>query len=126
MSNLNFNSVLLFSPDPKKLADFYQLVLEKKPDMAMGDYYGFLAGNTFLTIGKHDKVTGPNKSPERFLINFETDDVKKEFERINKLGVPVIAKPYQMEGMTGWIATFADPDGNYFQLLPPWQPQKND
>jgi len=21
----------------------------------------------------------------------------------------------------GWIATFADPDGNYFQLMSPWE-----
>jgi predicted enzyme related to lactoylglutathione lyase len=29
----------------------------------------------------------------------------------------VIKEPYEMEG--GWIATLADPDGNYFQLVSP-------
>jgi predicted enzyme related to lactoylglutathione lyase len=25
------------------------------------------------------------------------------------------------ENTGGWIATFADPDGNYFQLMTPWE-----
>jgi predicted enzyme related to lactoylglutathione lyase len=119
---LNLNSLLVSSENPDELSDFYQKVLEKKPDMEDEDYIGFTAGNTFLSIGFHDKVTGRNPSPERIIINFETADVIKEFERIKKLGAKVIAEPYQMgEDMPGWIATFEDPDGNYFQLMTPWE-----
>ncbi len=25
------------------------------------------------------------------------------------------------ENTDGWIATFSDPDGNYFQLMTPWE-----
>lgn len=121
MSNLNFNSVLLSSEDPEQLSRFYEKIFQKKPDMDDSGYYGFMVGSAFLTIGPHTQVLSKNKSPERFMINFETNDVKGEFERIKGLDVKVIAKPYQMEGMEGWIATFADPDGNYFQLLPPWK-----
>lgn len=32
---------------------------------------------------------------------------------------PVVKEPYELQGM--WIATFADPDGNYFQLMSPWE-----
>lgn len=94
--------------------------------MDMEGYFGFMAGAAFLTIGPHDKVHGKNKTPERMMINLETKDVKGEFERIQKLGATVVAKPYQMgEGAEApWIATFADPDGNYFQLLPPWEEEK--
>jgi predicted enzyme related to lactoylglutathione lyase len=124
---LNFNSVLLFSENPKELAGFYQKVLGKDPEMAdPSGYYGFLAGTAFLTIGPHDKVHGKNQSPERLLVNFETKDVKGDFERIKALGATVIAKPYLPEGAKGdGIATFADPDGNYFQLMPPWQDMQN-
>lgn len=118
---LNFNSILLSTEDPKKLADFYKEVLQKDPDWSDGTYYGFMAGNTFLSIGFHDKIKGRNSNPDRILLNFETSDVKGDFERIKKLGAKVIAEPYQMDKDSGWIATLADPDGNYFQLMPPWK-----
>jgi predicted enzyme related to lactoylglutathione lyase len=51
------------------------------------------------------------------MFNFETTEVKEEFERIKAAGATVIREPYEMGG--GWIATLADPDGNYFQLVTP-------
>lgn len=119
---LNFNSVLIFSEDPGKLRDFYKKVFQKEPDMEEGGYYGFSVGDAFITIGPHDKVIGKNKNPERIMINLETKEVEKEFERIEKLGAKVIAKPYSMDETEEYlIATFADPDGNYFQLVSPWE-----
>ena len=53
------------------------------------------------------------------ILNFETKEVKEEFERIKETGATVIKEPYEMQG--AWIATFADPDGNYFQLMTPWE-----
>jgi predicted enzyme related to lactoylglutathione lyase len=119
---LNFNSVLLFSPDPKRLAEFYKGIFQKDPDWAEGGYYGFLAGNGFLTLGPHDKVHGRNASPERVLLNFETADVNGEFDRIRRFGAAVVAEPYHPgEDPKATIATFADPDNNYFQLVTPWE-----
>lgn len=117
---LNFNSILLSSENHKKLVEFYKKVFDKKPDMEEGDYAGFLVGTCFLSIGAHSKVKGKSVNPERILLNFETKDVTGEFKRIQKLGATVIKAPYQMDGWSGWIATLADPDGNYFQLLSPW------
>lgn len=117
---LNFNSVLLSSEDHKTLVEFYGKVFDKKPEMEDDTYAGFLVGSGFLSIGGHDKVKGKNKNPERLLLNFESEDVKGEFERIKEIeGAKVIAEPYQ-PGEGFWIATFADPDGNYFQLMTPW------
>lgn len=122
---LNFNSILVFSEDPKKLSDFYEKVLQAGPNWVEGGYYGFMAGQGMITFGPHDKVSGKSKEPERIMLNFETPDVKEEFERIKELGATVIKEPYQMgmeeEDWKGWIATFADPDGNYFQLMTPWE-----
>ena len=119
---LDLRSILVFSEDPKKLSDFYKKVFQKDPDWVMEGYYGFNAGKTFLTFGPHDKVKGKNPNPDRMMYNFETRDVKGEFERIKGLGAQVVAEPYQMgENADGWIATFADPDGNYFQLMTPWE-----
>lgn len=87
-----------------------------------GSYAGFMIGGCFFGIGGHDKVKGKNGNPERVLFNFETKEVKEEFERIKALGAKVIAEPYQIE--SAWIATFADPDNNYFQLMTPWEEEK--
>lgn len=84
-------------------------------------YTGWLVGSCFLNIGEHDKAEGKSKDPVRVIINFETKEVKEEFGRIKQIeGAQVIAKPYSLvEGF--WIATLADPDGNYFQLMSPWE-----
>lgn len=117
---LNFNSVLLSSDNSKQLIEFYTKVFEKKADWAEEDWAGFQVGSGFFSIGPHDKVKGKATVPERVIWNFETPDVSLEFDRIKLLGAKVIAEPYEMQGMKGmWIATFADPDGNYFQLMSP-------
>jgi predicted enzyme related to lactoylglutathione lyase len=123
---LNLNSIMIGSENPKVLGEFYEKVLQKKPDMVEGGWYGFSAGACFISFGSHDKVKGKSTNPERVILNFETTEVKEEFERIKALGATVIAEPYQAgEGDNlAWIATFADPDGNYFQLMPPWEPSK--
>lgn len=119
---LNLNSILIFSEHPKKLVDFYKKVLQKDPDWSGGDFHGFMAGSGALTIGSHDKVHGKSQNPERLMFNFEIDDVKGEFERIKKLGAMVVTEPYQPgEEPSMWIATFADPDGNYFQIMTPYR-----
>jgi len=117
---LNLNSLLLFSETPKKLIDFYRGVLAREPKWQDEDYSGFEIGACALVIGAHSKVHGRSLNPERIMINFETTDVKGEFERIKGMGARVIADPYQMgEDQEFFIATLADPDGNYFQLVSP-------
>jgi predicted enzyme related to lactoylglutathione lyase len=55
--------------------------------------------------------------------NIETPDVKSEFERLKAAGATVVVEPYSPEGAAeGLIATFADPDDNYFQLMSPMGP----
>lgn len=119
---LNFNSILLSSEDYKKLVEFYQKVFDKKPEMDEDGYSGFMVGSCFFGIGAHDKIKGKAPNPDRILFNFETKDVKGEFERIKEIdGVKVIAEPYSMgEDNKYWVTTLADPDGNYFQLVTPW------
>ena len=122
---LNFSSLLLFSENPKALVAFYSKVFGKDPEWSGGDFTGWMVGNGAFTIGPHDKVHGKNDHPERMMVNFETTDVKSEFERIKALGAAVISEPYQPgEEPTMWIATFSDPENNYFQIMTPFNPQK--
>jgi len=119
---LNLNSIMLFSENPKKLKEFYRKIFRKKPDWSEGDYNSFMTGKGFITIGPHDKVRGKSRNPERIMFNLETKDVKREFGRIKKIGAAMIAEPYNpMEAPNMMIATFADPDNNYFQLVTPWE-----
>jgi predicted enzyme related to lactoylglutathione lyase len=49
--------------------------------------------------------------------------VKGNFERFRAAGATVVQEPYSPdEEPEGLIATFSDPDNNYFQLMSPMGP----
>lgn len=116
---LNLNSVMIGTTQPQVLANFYEQVIGKPADMVEREqgFYGWQVGSAFLSVLAHSDMDGTTKDPGRVMLNFETSQVKEEFERIQALGGEVITAPYEMGG--GWIATLADPDGNYFQLMSP-------
>lgn len=116
------NSILLFSDNPKRLLEFYKKVLQSEPDWSNGDYADFETGGAYLEIGPHDKVHGLSSNPERILLNFHVKDARAEYQRLKGLGITVIQEPYNpKEDPRLTIATFADPDGNYFQLMTAWE-----
>jgi len=118
---LNLNSVMLGTTQPQVLAAFYEKVLGKPADMNDPDngFCGWQVGGAFMGILNHSEMGGKTKDPGRIMLNFETPQVKEEFERIKALGGTVVHEPYEMG--QGWIATLADPDGNYFQLMNPME-----
>jgi predicted enzyme related to lactoylglutathione lyase len=119
---MNLNSILIGSEDPKRLADFYTKLFGK-PSWDEGGYTGWQLGSGAVTVGLHDQVKGRNAQPGRVIWNIESADVKADFERFKAAGAKVIREPYGMdEGPEGLIATFADPDDNYFQLMSPMEP----
>jgi len=116
---MKLNGILLGSENSQVLADFYTKLLGE-PSWHDGDWYGYSAGAEF-GIGPHSEVKGQNQSPGRIMIMFEVEDIQNEFARVKEIGATVVAEPYhpsQADEM--WLATFADPDGNYFQLATPW------
>ena len=116
---LNLNSLMIGTSQFEKMAGFYEEILGKKPNMKESEWVGWQIGASFLGIGTHSEMKGKAKDPGRIMFNLETKNVQEEFERIKKLGTKVVKSPYDMGG--AWIATFADPDGNYFQLMTPWE-----
>lgn len=116
---LNLNSVMIGTKQPKLLATFYEKVIGKPADMVDNEngFFGWQVGSAYLSVLEHSEMSGNTKDPGRVMFNFETSQVKEEFERIRNVGATVIREPYEMEG--GWIATLADPEGNYFQLVTP-------
>ena len=119
---MNFNSILIGSEDPARLAAYYAKLFGE-PTWNDGGYTGWLIGTGAVTVGPHDEVKGKNAHPGRLIWNIETADVKGDFDRLKAAGATVIREPYSFEGYPdAWIATLADPDDNYFQLMTPMGP----
>jgi predicted enzyme related to lactoylglutathione lyase len=114
-----FTSVMIGSEQPDALADFYAGVFGRPADMKEGGFSGWGFDRAFFSIGGHSEVKGQSAQPQRIILNLETKEVEGEFDRIKAAGATVVKDPYELEGMR--IATFADPDGNYFQLMSPWE-----
>jgi predicted enzyme related to lactoylglutathione lyase len=121
---MDFNNILIGSEDPKRLVDYYSRLFGE-PRWDDGGYTGWLIGSGAVTVGPHDQVHGQNKEPGRILWNIQSEDVKGDFERFKAAGATVVREPYNFEQAPDtWICTFADPDGNYFQLQSPVDPEQ--
>ena len=121
MAELKLSNIMIGSEQPDRLGEFYTGVFDRASDMKEEGWYGWQVGAMWLSIGEHSEVHGKAVEPQRVILNLETPDVQAEFERIKGIGATVVKEPYELQGM--WIATFADPDGNYFQLMTPWEGQ---
>ncbi len=116
------DSILISSEDPKKLANFYKekVGLKQTMEFEYGEKgetgYMFEVGKIGISILPHSEIKGKNLNPARIMVNIEVDDCQKECERVKKAGVRCVAEMYHVEGY-GYICTFEDPDGNYFQLV---------
>ena len=122
---MRLSSVMIGSAEPKVLADYYRQLFGD-PNWDEGGYVGWQLGDTGFAVGPHDKVTGRNAQPGRLIWNVETTDVAGDFARLRDNGATVVQEPYEAagEGSGMWVATFADPDDNYFQLMSPMGPQE--
>ena len=119
---MNFNNILVGSEDPQRLTDYYTKLFGE-PTWNEGGYTGWLIGSGAVSVGPHSEVHGKNAHPGRIIWNIESTDVQADFDRFKAAGAIVIREPYTFEQAPGsWIATFADPDDNYFQLMTPMEP----
>jgi predicted enzyme related to lactoylglutathione lyase len=118
---MDFNSILIGSENPERLIEYYTRLLGK-PAFSDSGYTAWQIGSGFVTVGPHSEVKGKNAAPGRIIWNIESTDVPADYERMKAAGAIVIAEPYSFEGAPGSsIATFADPDDNYFQLMTPME-----
>ena len=116
---MNLNSVLLGTDNAPRLIEYYTKVLGA-PSFADEGYSTWMLGSGALSVGAHSEVHGSNGEPGRVIWNLETSDVQGDFARLRDAGAIVVREPYSFEGFPDmWIATLADPDGNYFQLMTP-------
>jgi predicted enzyme related to lactoylglutathione lyase len=116
---MQFNSILIGSEDPGRLAEYYTKLFGA-PTYADDAYSTWMIGSGGMSVGPHSEVHGRNQQPGRLIWNIETADVQADFDRMKAAGAIVVREPYTFEEAPGsWIATLADPDDNYFQLMTP-------
>lgn len=120
---MKFNSILIGSDQPERLTDYYTKLLGTP--LSDGGYATFVLGSGVVSIGPHSEVHGKNAAPGRIIWNIESEDVPGDAERFKAAGATVVRDAYEFEGAPGmWIATFSDPDDNYFQLVSPFDPSQ--
>lgn len=119
---MNFNNILIGTDDAARLIDYYTKLLGE-PTFRDESYATWMLGSGAVSIGAHSEVHGSNDEPGRLIWNIESDDVAADFARLRDAGAIVVREPYSFDGYPDmWIATLADPDGNYFQLMTPFDP----
>jgi predicted enzyme related to lactoylglutathione lyase len=99
---------------------FYRETLGLAPRSRRGDFINFDWQGVRLSIGVHDRVHGGTREPLRIMINLQVEDIRAAHRRLVGAGV-VFGRAPEQETWGGWVASFADPDGNTLQLmqLPP-------
>lgn len=117
------STVLIWSDSYKTLAEWYRqtfdLVVVEELDHPQdtGVLLKFPAGDTTLWVGQHSDVHGRNPDPARHMFNLTVDSVSAAYTALRQRGVTVIAEPFKAPTFDKYFATFADPDGNYVQII---------
>lgn len=120
---MKVEGILIGSKNATNLAKFYRetIGLKQTMEFEMGEEgetkgFAFEMDGCSIFITDHSKVKGKNTQPDRIIFNLEVDNIEKEVARLDKANVTKIQSTYHVEDY-GFIATFEDPDGNYFQLV---------
>ena len=100
---------------PEMLA-FYRDVLGLTPRSERSTFANFEWDGFRLSVAAHDEVHGPARDPLRIMVHLRVADIAATHRRLVEQGVEFSRAPEQ-ERWGGWVATFADPDGNTLQLL---------
>ena len=79
-------------------------------------FVNFAWGTQRLSVSVHLGVSGTARDSLRIMVNFDVRDIQAVYARLSGLGVAFSRAP-EREEWGGWVATFADPDGNTLQLL---------
>jgi len=63
---MNFNSILIGTEDPLRLAEYYTKLFGE-PTMSDESYTGWQLGSGSMSVGAHDQVSGKNAQPGRLI-----------------------------------------------------------
>jgi predicted enzyme related to lactoylglutathione lyase len=107
----NIGSILLASDNVDEMKTWYRRAFDLEEN-AMG---AFELGSVQLFIEPHSEVSGRAQEPARWIINLDVDAARELADHLKDLGA-VFVRKLEAEAF-GLIATVADPDGNYLQII---------
>jgi predicted enzyme related to lactoylglutathione lyase len=108
---VSLGSLLLGSDRVDEMKTWYRRAFDVEEN-AMG---AFELGAVQLFIETHSEVSGRAQDPARCIINLDVDDARGLAQHMKDLGAVFVRKLEQEP--FGLIATVADPDGNYLQII---------
>ena len=117
------STILIWSEDFRKLADWYQKTLgfkiieELDHPQDTGVLFEINAGGTWLWIGQHSEVKGKNPDPHRHMFNLNVISVSETHHNLKNKGVKFLAPPFKAPTFDKYFATFYDLDGNLLQII---------
>lgn len=100
-------------------ANFYRAIMNVQPDENCNDEVHQFITTEGVTLTVYNDGRQKNNNNQNISIAFTVDDVDVEYERLKKLGIPIIdpptVRPWGTKNMH-----FCDPDGNhiYFRSFP--------
>ena len=119
---MNFNGILIGSEDPQRLTDYYRKLFGE-PGWDDGGYTGWQIGSGGISIGPHSEVHGKNAAPAGSSGTSRATTCRATSIDSRPPAPPSSAsRTASSRRPDAWIATFADPDDNYFQLITPFDP----
>jgi predicted enzyme related to lactoylglutathione lyase len=98
------------------MARFYRDTLGLTPRSNKRDFINFDWNGVRLSVGVHAGVRGASREPLRVMLNLTVADIQAAHAQLAAAGV-VFSRVPEREEWGGWVATFADPDGNILQLM---------
>jgi predicted enzyme related to lactoylglutathione lyase len=104
------------SENPERMTAFYRDIVGLEPQPEEGEGALQVVPGLTLHVSGHGATHGQTKEPHRVLLDFFVDDVAAEESRLKSKGVNFI-REQGVEWWGGVISTFADPDGNYCQII---------
>ena len=114
-------SVIIWSDSHEELAKWYEDVLgftvRDITTHPNDSCIGFDFGDTYFSIGRHDKVHGKNRDPYRIMVGFPVASIAAAYNEIKDKPVTWLAKPFLSPTGTVWCMTIADPEGNILQFF---------
>lgn len=117
------STILIWSADFRRLADWYQRIFQLKVVEELshpqdtGVLFSFPSGDTWLWIGQHSGVEGNNSDPHRHMFNINVESVSQAHQYLLEQGVRVLAPPFKAPTFDKYFVTFYDLDGNLIQLI---------
>ncbi len=117
------STVLIWSADFKKLANWYERIFHFKVIEELDDpqdtgvLFEINPEGPWLWIGQHSEVTGKNPDPHRHMINVNVESVSAATAYLKSENIIFLAEPFKAPTMNRYFATFYDLDGNLVQLI---------